>query len=112
MWGRGRNRANLVWYLRGAGAIAIEAWEATIAFTEPTAGLPWVAAGAAAAGGGGTVAVAVAAVVGKRVAAAAAAAVGPGWDSPAGGGEERCTRGLKLCPPRVFTMAGLEKEMR
>ena len=43
---------------------------------------------------------------------AAAATAGPGLDPPAGGGEERHTRGLKLCPPRVFTMAGLEKERR
>ena len=43
---------------------------------------------------------------------AAAAAAGPGLDLPVGGGEERCTRGLKLCPLRVFTMAGLEKERR
>ena len=35
-----------------------------------------------------------------------------GLDPPVGGGEERRTRGLKLCPPRVFTMAGLEKERR
>ena len=50
-----------------------------------------------------------AAVVGEG---AAAATVGLGLDPPAGGGEERHTRGLKLCPSRVFTMVGLEKEMR
>ena len=38
--------------------------------------------------------------------------VGPGLDPLAGGGEERHTRGLEFCPPRVFTMAGLEKERR
>ena len=49
------------------------------------------------------------AVVGESV---AAAVVGPGLDPPAEGGEERRTRGLKLCPLCVFTMAGLEKERR
>ena len=48
-------------------------------------------------------------VVGEGAAATAARL---GLDSPARGGEERSTRGLKLCPPRVFTMAGLEKERR
>ena len=43
---------------------------------------------------------------------AAAAAVGPVLDLSTGGGEERRTQALKLCPPRVFTIAGLEKERR
>ena len=51
-----------------------------------------------------------AAVVGAR--GAAAAAVGPGLEPPAGGGEDCLTLGWKLCPLRVFTMAGLEKERR
>ena len=71
-------------------------------------GLPWVAAGVAAVARGGTTAAA-AAVVGEGIAAVTA---GPRLDPPEGGGEERRTRGLKLCPPRVFTMDGLEKEMR
>ena len=36
-----------------------------------------------------------------------------GWprlELPAGGGEDCLTLGLKLCPPRVLTMARLEKE--
>ena len=46
--------------------------------------------------------------------AATAAAVGAvgsglGLDPLAGGGEEWRTRGLKLCPPRVFTMPGPER---
>ena len=36
----------------------------------------------------------------------AATAAGPGLELPAGGGEERITLGLKVCPPRVFTMVG------
>ena len=62
---------------------------------------------AAAAGGGTTATTAV--VVGEG---AAAAIVGLGLDLPAGEGEERRTRGLKLCPLHVFTMASLEKERR
>ena len=75
----------LVAYLRGAGAGAIGTLEATTV--------------AAAAGIAGALWLAVAAAVG-----AAAVAVG--------GGEEWSTRGLKLCPPRVLTMPGLEKERR
>ena len=36
----------------------------------------------------------------------------PGLELPAGGGEDCRTLGRKLCPPRFFTMAGLEKEKR
>ena len=52
--------------------------------------------------------------MGAAAAAASAVAVGSGLelDLPAGGGEERRTRGLKLCPPRVFTMPGPEKGRR
>ena len=64
--------------------------------------LPW-----AVAAGKGT-AVKAAAVGGG----AAAAETGPRLDPPAGGGEEWHTRGLKLGPPRIFTMVGLKKEMR
>ena len=87
----------MVWYLRGAGAVAIEAWEATKTSAGPTTRLPWVVVGATATavGGGATEEV-----------------VWPGLDPPGGGGEERRTRGLKLCPPRVFTMARLENERR
>ena len=42
----------------------------------------------------------------------AAATTGPGLDPPTRGGEEQRTRGLKMCPLRVFTMDGLEKERR
>ena len=41
-----------------------------------------------------------------------AAAIGLGLELPVGGGEERHTLGLKVCPPRVFTMVGQEKERR
>ena len=43
---------------------------------------------------------------------AATAAAGPGLEPPEGGGENCLTLGRKLCPLRVFTMAGLEKERR
>ena len=45
-------------------------------------------------------------------AAVAVARSGPGLDPPVGGGEERHTRGLKLCPLRVLTMPRPEKGMR
>ena len=44
--------------------------------------------------------------------AGGAAAAGPGLELLAGGGEERRTLGLKVCPPLVFTMVGQEKERR
>ena len=59
---------------------------------------------------GGAVGVAAAAVGG--VAGAAAMAGWPGLELPARGGEDCLTLGLKLCPPRIFTIAGLEKERR
>ena len=43
---------------------------------------------------------------------AAARGVGQELELPAGGGEYCRTLGRKLCPPRVLTMAGLEKEKR
>ena len=49
------------------------------------------------------------AVVGEG---AAAAEAGPWLDPSVGGGEEPHTRGLKFCPPRVFTIPRLEKERR
>ena len=74
--------------------------------TEPTAGLPWVAVGAAA--------VVEVTIVAKAtvVGGGAATTTEPRLDSPVGGGEELRTRGLKLRLPRVFTVAGLEKERR
>ena len=42
----------------------------------------------------------------------AVAAAGLGLGFPGGGEEECLTLGLKLCPPRIFTIAGLEKEWR
>ena len=39
-------------------------------------------------------------------------AAGPGLDSLEREGEERRALGLKLCPSRIFTMVGLEKERR
>ena len=44
------------------------------------------------------------------VAVAMAAAGGPGLEPPAGGGEDCLTMVQKLCPPRIFTMAGLERK--
>ena len=57
--------------------------------------------------GAGTAAAAAAMATGAE-----AAGVGPGLEPSAGGGEDCCTMGCKLCPPRVFTMARLEKEKR
>ena len=103
----------LVLYLRGAGAT--EAWGAAAASAEPTTGLLWVAAVVAV--GAGMVAAAVAAAgAGTATAAVVAIAVvvagGPGLEPPAGEGEDCLTLGQKLCPPRVFTIAGLEKKRR
>ena len=90
-----------VWYLLGAGASE----------DEPTAELPWVAAVA-------NKVAAVAAVVGGTAAtgggevAGGAAARAVGLETPEGGGEELHTLGQKACPPRVFTMVGLEEERR
>ena len=52
--------------------------------------------------------------MGMAAAAAAAesatvAAVGSRLEPPAGGGEDCLTLGWKLCPPYIFTIAGLEK---
>ena len=104
--GEGGTGPTLVLYLRRVGAAATEAWDAAAASAGPTAELGWAAAGVAAAVKG--IVVTASAVVGGG----ATAVESPGLDLPAGGEEELRTRGLKLCPPRVFTMAGLRKEMR
>ena len=104
--GEGGAGLTLVLYLRGAGAAATEAWGVAEASVGPMAGLPWAAE--VVAGGAGTASVA-AAVVARGV---AVAVVGPGLESLAMGGQDCLTLGQKLCPPRVFTMAGLEKERR
>ena len=80
------------------------------------AGQPWatavVAEGASTAvmavvvGGAGTTAAVVVA------GGAAAVATRPGLEALVGGGEDCLTLDRKLCPPRVITMAGLEKERR
>ena len=90
--------------MRGAEAVATEAWGAAAASAGPTKRLPWVAA--VVAGGTGIT------VVTMVARGATTAAAGPGLDPPAGGGEDCLTLGRKLCPLRVFTMAGLEKERR
>ena len=93
-----------VWYLIGGGEI--------IAEVGPMEGMP----SATAAAGDGTVAAAIAATatatraIGATTAAAGAVEAGPGLELPAGEGEDYCTLGRKLCPPRIFTMVGLEKE--
>ena len=104
----------LVAYLRGAGAGTTRTIEATTAAaTAGMVGALWLAAavtmGATAAAAAGMGA---AAVVGEGTTAAAAAASGSGLDLPVGGGENRPTRGLKLCPPRVLTMPEPEKGRR
>ena len=98
----------LVWYLLGARAAVVEAWEAIAASTEPTVGLPWATTGAEA--GLGTAAVV--ATGGGTAAAAAAVVLWPVLEPPSREGEDDLTLGRKLCPARVFTMVGLEKERR
>ena len=98
----------LVSYLHGAGVGAAGSVEATtVAATAGMAGALWLA-GAAAMGAIGAVAKT---VVGGDAAAAAAVSA-PGLDPPVGGGEERRTWGLKLCPPRVLTMPRPKKGRR
>ena len=104
---------NLVAYLRGAGAGVEGTVEVTTAeVTTGMAGALWLAA-AVAVGAAVMMAGAVVAMT-TVVGAATAAVVGSrlGLDPPAGGGEEWCTRGLKLCPSRVFTIPGPEKGRR
>ena len=100
-----------VWYLLRVGASE----------EEPTTGLPWVVAVvnkvAAVAGAAGTTAVAAArAAEGTAVAAAvaggAAAITAVAGGTAERGGEELRTLGQKACPPRVFTMVGLDEERR
>ena len=43
---------------------------------------------------------------------AEAVAAGPGFEPPVGGGEDYLSLGWKLCPSRVFAMAGLDKGRR
>ena len=90
----------LVAYLHGAGEGAAKTVEVTT--TKAAAGMAgalWLVAEVA---------------VGAAAAAVGTAATGSGLglDLPAGGGEEWRTPGLKLCPPRVFTMPRLEKGRR
>ena len=67
----------------------------------------------AAVGAGTVMAVVAGTTVAVMVAGGAAVNVaGLGLESPARGGEDCLTLGRKLCPPRVFTMVGLEKERR
>ena len=112
--GEGGIGQTLVLYLRGAGVAATEAWDAVAASAGPKARLPEVAIGAATAVVATTVATtAVVAIIVAEVAllgGGAAAATGPGLEPLAGGEEDCLTLDRKLCPSRVFTMAGLEKE--
>ena len=68
------------------------------------------AATTAATGAAGAIATAAGTVVAAAAAVAAAAGVAGG--AAAGEGEELRTLGRKVCPPRVFTMVGLEEERR
>ena len=99
----------LVSYLRGAEVGAARIVVATTAAAATSmVGALWLAAAAAV---GGCV-VAATATVGGGAASAATAVSGPGLGPPAGGGEEWRIRSLKLCPPLVLTMPGLEKGRR
>ena len=77
---------------------------------EPIAGLPWAAVvvNKVAAEVGATRATAASAGAARATAAATARAAG----GTVGGGEELRTLGQKACPPRDFTMVGLEEERR
>ena len=103
----------LVAYLRGAEARAAGAVEATtVAAAAGMAGALWLAAVAAVGASVVAAASAAAAAVVGRGAVVAAAGLGPGLDPPVGGGEERHSRGMKLCPPHVLTLPGPEKGRR
>ena len=80
----------------------------TAATTIGMEGALWLAAAAVVGGCAATTEM----VVGGGATVAAATVSGPGLGPPAEEGEEWCTRGLKLCPPRVLTMPGLEKGRR
>ena len=100
----------LVSYLRGAGArVTGTVVATTAAVAAGMAGALWLAVAAAAMG---RCAATAATAVSGGAAVAAGAVSGPRLGPPAGGGEEWHTRGLKLCPPRVLTMLGLEKGRR
>ena len=93
----------LVWYLLGAGTVEPGGWEARAAEKGPTAGLEARAV------------TAVAAAISAREAAAVedtAAAGAAALELSVGEGEERCNRGRKGLPPRVFTMLEPENEKK
>ena len=106
--GYGGVRQTLVAYLLGARAGAAGTVEdTTVAAATGMAGALWLAAAVSVGGGEATTE-----VVSGGAAAVAAAVSRLGLDLPIGGGEEWRTRGLKLCPPHVLTMPGLEKGRR
>ena len=80
----------------------------TVVATTGMAGALWLAAAAVMGGCAATAEMA----VGGGATVAVATVSGPGLGLLAGGGEEWRTRVLKLCPPRVLTMPGLEKGRR
>ena len=108
MWGRGWNRANPGMVPAWGKSSNNRGLVSGNILCRTHVGLPWAAARAAVAREG--IATTVVAVGGGT--AVAAAATGPGLDPRTRGGEEQRTRGLKMCPLRVFTMDGLEKERR
>ena len=95
MWRRWGSGSTLVAYLRGVGAGAVGTVEVTT--TEATSGMA------------GALWLAVAAVVAAVAATTGAVRSRLGLEPSAGGGEKWRTRGLKLCPLRVFTMPGQER---
>ena len=103
----------LVAYLRGVGAGATRTVEVTTneAAADMVGALRLAATAAMGAAAAAVAAVGVATVAATGVTAAPTViGVGSGLGlDPPGGGEEWRTRGLNLCPPRVFTMSGLEK---
>ena len=95
----------LVLYLLGTREAAPRGWDETRAgmATAPAMEARLAAAAAARAVEVGLAAAAMVTVV---------AVTEHGLELPAGEGEEWHTLGRKVCPPRAFTMVGLEKERR
>ena len=108
----------LVSYLRGVGGTVVATTTATMA---GIAGALWLAAAVETVGGGAATAAAetmgggaamATAAIGGGAAATVVAVSGLRLDPPVGGGEEWRTRHLKLCPPHVLAIPGLEKGRR
>ena len=104
-WGSGANSSSISAWSRSRGSRNCRS--TTIVAATGVVGALWLAAAAAV--GTAAVGAAAAGIVGAVVVGAGS---GPELDPLARGGEEWRTRGLKLCPPCVLTMPGVEKGRR